>query len=143
MNAPTPVPAQPAPQTVTTGPIQGSRKVYAAPVSHPDIKVPFREIVLTDANEPPVRVYDPSGPYTEADARIDLAKGLPQVREAWVAARGFEAVQGRAVKPEDNGDVGPAHLVPHCPAERTLRRARPARWRRNMSLPAPASSRPR
>jgi phosphomethylpyrimidine synthase len=125
MNAPISIPAQPAPQTVTTGPIQGSRKVYAVPAARPDILVPFREIVLTDPNEPPVRVYDPSGPYTETDARIDLGKGLPQVRESWIAKYGFETIAGREVKPEDNGDVGPAHLVPHCPAERTLRRARP------------------
>ena len=58
---------QPVPQSVTTGPIAGSRKVYAAPKTHPDMRVPLREIVLSDPLEPPVRVYDPSGPYTEAD----------------------------------------------------------------------------
>ena len=68
---------QPVPQSVTTGPIAGSHKVYAAPKSHPDIRVPLREIVLSDPLEPPVRVYDPSGPYTESDAHIDLAAGLP------------------------------------------------------------------
>ena len=63
------------PQSVTTGPIQGSRKVYASPAGRPDIRVPLREIALSDPLEPPVRVYDPSGPYTEADAAIDLAAG--------------------------------------------------------------------
>ena len=92
------------PQSVTTGPIAGSRKVYAAPSSHPDMRVPFREIALSDAAEAPVRVYDPSGPYTESDAHIDLRQGLPCVREAWIAARGIASVAGRAVKPEDNGD---------------------------------------
>ncbi|HRE22139.1 MAG TPA: phosphomethylpyrimidine synthase ThiC, partial [Rhabdaerophilum sp.] len=53
---------QPAPETVTTGPIIGSRKVYASPKSHPGMKVPFREVTLTDPLEPPVRIYDPSGP---------------------------------------------------------------------------------
>src|SRR5581483_8524640 len=62
--------------------------------------------------------------YTEADARIDLAKGLRPVREPWIAARGFEAVQGRAVKPEDNGDISSDKLVPQCPAERILRAGR-------------------
>ena len=113
------------PETVTTGPIQGSRKVYASPKGRPDIRVPFREIQLTDPNEPAVRVYDPSGPYTETDAGIDLAAGLKQTRRAWIDARGFEAVPGRAVKPEDNGNVSAEKLVPECPAERTILRGKP------------------
>jgi phosphomethylpyrimidine synthase len=116
---------QPVPQSVTTGPIAGSHKIYSAPKSHPDIRVPLREITLSDPLEPPVRVYDPSGPYTEADARIDLAAGLSPVREAWIAARGFDVVDGRAVKPEDNGNVSNYRLAPHCPATRTLRAGRP------------------
>ncbi|WP_201842435.1 phosphomethylpyrimidine synthase ThiC [Microvirga zambiensis] len=112
-----------APQSVTTGPIQGSRKAYAAPESRPDIRVPFREIVLTDPNEAPVRVYDPSGPYTEAAATIDLGKGLPLVREPWIAARNYAAVEARPVKPEDNGNVSADALVAPCPAERIVRRA--------------------
>jgi len=66
-----------APRSVTTGPIAGSRKVYAAPTGRADISVPFREIALSDPGEAPVRVYDPSGPYTESNAAIDLAEGLP------------------------------------------------------------------
>ncbi|MGA0597181.1 phosphomethylpyrimidine synthase ThiC [Enterovirga sp. CN4-39] len=112
------------PETVTTGPIQGSRKVYASPKDRPDIRVPFREIQLTDPNEPAVRVYDPSGPYTETDAGIDLAAGLKQTRRAWIDARGFEAVPGRQVKPEDNGNVSADKLVPECPAERTILRGK-------------------
>ena len=87
--------------------------------------MPFREIALSDPNEPPVRVYDASGPYTEADARIDLAAGLPPVREAWIAARGYAAIPGRAIKPEDNGHVSAERLAPHCPATRTLRAGAP------------------
>ncbi|MFC3692792.1 phosphomethylpyrimidine synthase ThiC [Chenggangzhangella methanolivorans] len=117
--------ARAAPDSVTTGPIEGSRKVYAAPASHPEMRVPFREIRLTDANEPPVRVYDPSGPYTETDAPIDLKKGLPLVREPWIAKLGLETIPGRAVKPEDNGNVGADKLVAACPAIREIRRARP------------------
>ena len=116
---------QPAPESVTPGPIAGSRKIYATVKSHPDMSVPLREITLSDPLEPPVRVYDPSGPYTESDARIDLAKGLSPVRENWVAARGFESVQGRAVRPEDNGNIGDDRLVPLCPAERILRAGKP------------------
>jgi phosphomethylpyrimidine synthase len=116
---------QPVPQSVTTGPIAGSHKIYAAPKSHPDMRVPLREILLSDPLEPPVRVYDPSGPYTETDASIDLAAGLPAVRESWIEARGFDIVEGRAIKPEDNGNVSADRLAPHCPARRVLRAGRP------------------
>ena len=112
-----------APNSVTTGPIQGSRKVYAEPKSHPGLRVPFREIRLTDPKEPPVRVYDPSGPFTETDAPIDLARGLPQVRSQWLGKRGLETITPRAVKPEDNGNVSADKLVAACPAERSVFRA--------------------
>ncbi len=96
------------PSTVTTGPIAGSRKVYSAPDGHDDVSVPFREIVLGDASS--VRLYDTSGPYTDADTTIDVQRGLPPLRADWIAARGgIETYAGRAVRPEDNGDVGPSH----------------------------------
>ena len=65
-----------------------------------------------------MRVYDTSGPFTDPDATIDLADGLPSVRGSWIAARGFTAVTPRAVQPEDNGFVSPAGLVQPCPAAR-------------------------
>jgi phosphomethylpyrimidine synthase len=119
------IPKFAAPRSVTTGPIAGSRKVYAAPKGRVDVAVPFREIALSDPNEAPVRVYDPSGPYTESEAAIDLAAGLPSVREAWIEARNFAAAQPRAIKPEDNGNVSADHLAPLCPAERRLRAGKP------------------
>ncbi len=119
------IPKFAAPRTVTTGPIIGSRKVYASPTGRADIRVPFREIALSDPKEPPVRVYDPSGPYTESDITVDLAAGLKPVREAWIEARGFAEVQARAIKPEDNGNVSADRLAPLCPAERTLRAGKP------------------
>ena len=52
---------------VTTGPISASTKVYSSPEGHADVRVPFREIALSEgAGEPSFRVYDPSGPYTDA-----------------------------------------------------------------------------
>ncbi len=51
------------PTEVTTGPLSGSRKVYSAPDGHDDVRVPFREIALTDGTS--FRVYDTSGPYTD------------------------------------------------------------------------------
>jgi phosphomethylpyrimidine synthase len=114
-----------APQSVTTGPIAGSRKAYAAPEGRPNIRVPFREIALSDPGEPPVKVYDPSGPYTEGSAPFDLANGLPPAREAWIETRGLAAARPRPVRPEDNGNVSADHLAPLCPATRTLRAGSP------------------
>ncbi|MCW2395610.1 MULTISPECIES: phosphomethylpyrimidine synthase ThiC [unclassified Sphingobium] len=89
---------------VTTGPIRGSRKIHVGP--H---RVAMREIHLEPSSgEPPVRVYDTSGPYTDPDARIDIMAGLPALRRDWILGRGdVEAYDGRAVKPEDNGQLGP------------------------------------
>ncbi len=112
---------QQKPSAVTTGPITGSRKIYSSPADRPDILVPLREIVLDpSAKEAPVRLYDCSGPYTESNAAIDLAAGLPQVRAPWLAKRGFAPASARAVKPEDNGFVPVDRLVPACPAPQTL-----------------------
>ena len=106
------------PSTVTTGPIIGSRKIYTSPEGRPDIRVPFREIPLDpSAREEPYRAYDTSGIYTDTDIAIDLEAGLPPVRAEWIAKRGFERIQPRAVKPEDNGNVGDDNLVPACPAD--------------------------
>ncbi len=111
----------PTPGTVTTGPITGSRKVYSSPAARPDILVPMREIGLDpSANEPALRVYDTSGPYTDAGIAIDLEAGLPPVRAAWIAARGFETAEARAVRPEDNGGATGDRLVAPCPASPRL-----------------------
>ena len=90
---------------VTTGPLPGSRKIHVAGTIHPDIRVAMREVALDpSATEPPVRIYDASGPYTDATTTIDIAAGLPPLRTAWVEARGdVERYPGREVKPEDNG----------------------------------------
>ena len=98
---------------VTTGPISASRKIYDAPSGFDDVLVPFREIALSDSSgEAPFRVYDPSGPYTDLTAPIDVERGLPRIREAWIKERGgVEAYQGRAIKPEDNGNVSASHAA--------------------------------
>ncbi len=102
---------------VTTGPIAGSRKVFAVPETAPDLRVPVREIMLTAAAaEPPVPVYDPSGPYTDASAAIDVEAGLARTRIEWVHERGgVEDYHGRNVRPEDNGNVGDKHVAREFP----------------------------
>jgi phosphomethylpyrimidine synthase len=108
--------------TVTTGPLPASRKVYTHPL--PDLAVPHREIDLhPSANEPPVPVYDTSGPYTDPSVTIDVEKGLDRTRRDWVLERGgVEEYEGRNVKPEDNGGASGKHLARQFPvAHRPLR----------------------
>jgi phosphomethylpyrimidine synthase len=103
---------------ITTGSIPGSRKVYVAGDRYKDLRVPFREVALhPSAKEEPVRLYDPSGPYTDETALIDIHQGAPRAREAWVLARGdAERYDGRAVKAEDNGGASGERLVTPFPA---------------------------
>jgi len=112
--------------SVTTGPLMGSRKVYASGCAHPDLRVPFREVALhPSANEPPLTIYDPSGPYTDADASIDIDAGLPRTREAWVKARGdVEEIEGRPIQDVDNGNVSPEKLTPAFPVKHRVLRAK-------------------
>ncbi|MEC9445035.1 MAG: phosphomethylpyrimidine synthase ThiC, partial [Pseudomonadota bacterium] len=78
--------------------LPASRKVYIEG-SRPDIQVPMREISLTDTpvggtgdkdgeHNPPFYVYDTSGVYTDPNVEIDLTRGLPKLRENWIAERG-------------------------------------------------------
>jgi phosphomethylpyrimidine synthase len=102
---------------VTTGRIAGSRKAYSAPDAAPDLRVPYREIALSEgAGEEPVRIYDPSGIYTEADAAIDVEKGLKRGRVEWVKERGgVEEYDGRPLQPVDNGNASGKHLARSFP----------------------------
>ena len=107
----------PVTNTIPTGERPGSRKVYAPGLLFPDIRVPFREVAVhPSANEPPVTIYDPSGPYTDPKVTIDINKGLARPRDAWVIARGdVEACDPRPVKAEDNGHARGVHLAPPFP----------------------------
>ena len=79
---------------ISSGPLPGSEKIYVKGEMF-DIKVPMRRIALSPTididgkkveNEPVV-VYDTSGPYTDPDHKVDLHKGLPKIREQWIADR--------------------------------------------------------
>ncbi|SDX80383.1 phosphomethylpyrimidine synthase [Allochromatium warmingii] len=76
-----------------TRPFPNSRKVYVSG-SRPDLRVPMREVSLTPTQtnqgseeNPPIPVYDTSGPYTDPAAQIDLLAGLPDIRSGWIAER--------------------------------------------------------
>src|SRR5690349_4848187 len=73
-----------------------SAKVYVQGSLYPDVRVPMREITLTPTrgiNEgpveenPPLRVYDTSGSYTDPNISIDVREGLPCLREPWIRNR--------------------------------------------------------
>jgi phosphomethylpyrimidine synthase len=102
---------------VTTGPLPASRKVYSQPEAAPDLRVPLREIALdASSGEPPLPVYDTTGPYTDSTVTIDVDKGLPRTRLEWVKERGgVEEYEGRDVKPVDNGNVSGKHLARNFP----------------------------
>ncbi len=87
--------------SASVAPLSGSRKIYLEG-SRPDIRVPMREIALTDTQlangvekNAPIRVYDTSGPYTDPSVKIDVRQGLPDVRSSWVLERDdTELLQG-------------------------------------------------
>jgi len=82
--------------SITRGALPGSNKLMLG-------GVPFREVKLS-GGEPPVRLYDTSGPYTDDSVTIDIEKGLAARRRDWILARGdVEEYVGRDRKPEDDG----------------------------------------
>ncbi len=90
--------------SAAVAPLPASRKIHVEG-SRPDLRVPMREIVQSDTpvhgdggtpeKNPPLAVYDTSGPYTDPSVTIDIRKGLAPVRAAWIAERGdTEALAG-------------------------------------------------
>ncbi|WP_281915442.1 phosphomethylpyrimidine synthase ThiC [Caldimonas thermodepolymerans] len=87
---------------LTREPFPASRKIHVPGQLHPDIRVPMREVTLTNGEV--VTLYDTSGPYTDPQARIDIRRGLPALRSAWIEARGdVERYEGRARQALDDG----------------------------------------
>ena len=81
--------------------VPAARKVYLQG-SRPDIRVPMREVLLSSGDS--LIQYDTSGPYTDPDQETDVRKGLPPLREPWIAERGdTEHYDGRPPRPEDDG----------------------------------------
>ena len=79
--------------TALPSPLPSSRKQYIT-AGRPDVLVPIREITLSPTyhaksveQNPPLHVYDCSGPYTDPNAEIDLARGLPALRGPWLDER--------------------------------------------------------
>ncbi|GHB93053.1 phosphomethylpyrimidine synthase ThiC [Cerasicoccus arenae] len=94
-----------------------STRVYVTG-SRPDLRVPMREVSLSDTNRPdgsieknePVRIYDTSGYWGDPDFHGDVTKGLPAVRSKWIQERGdVESIDGRELKPMDDGYLSEIH----------------------------------
>jgi phosphomethylpyrimidine synthase len=104
----------------TETPLPNSKKVYVGGKLHTDLRVPFREISLAptksmngeiEVNEP-VRVYDTSGPWGDADFHGDVTIGLPALRAKWIRERGdVEEYEGRVVRPIDDGYLSEKHAA--------------------------------
>jgi phosphomethylpyrimidine synthase len=107
--------AAPSARIANREPLPGSRKIYIQGSN--GIRVPMREIQLHPTaalngkieDNPPVRVYDTSGPYTDPDATIELRRGLPELRRPWILARGDYDVLEPCYRPV------PGHSDPDTP----------------------------
>jgi phosphomethylpyrimidine synthase len=95
-----------------------SRRIFVAGKLHPEVRVPLREVLLSETKHPngrvevnePVRIYDTSGPWGDADFGGNVEHGLPALRRDWILGRGDVATYpGREVKPEDNGYLSSEH----------------------------------
>jgi len=102
-----------------TRPLSGSKKIYVQG-SRADIRVPMREISVTDTQlqsgvekNPAIRVYDTTGPYTDSKVKIDLKKGLHDLRTAWITERNDTEVLQKVTSPfmqKRQQDPALAHL---------------------------------
>ncbi|BET66213.1 phosphomethylpyrimidine synthase ThiC [Opitutales bacterium ASA1] len=107
--------------------LPASTRVYVEGKLHPDVRVPMREIALTQTrrfdgtleDNEPVRVYDCSGPWGDPAFEGDVTQGLPALRAKWVRDRGdVEEYAGRSVQPMDNGYLSSKHAEYASKAER-------------------------
>ena len=111
-------------------PLPASTRIYVVGRLHPAVRVPMREIALSNTtsfngrvtvNEP-VRVYDCSGPWGDPAFTGSVEQGLPALRREWILARGdVEAYDGRPVMPQDNGYLSEKHAEYASLTERSNR----------------------
>lgn len=88
--------------SLTREPFPASRKIYVPGQVHADLRVPMREVSLSNGES--ATLYDTSGPYTDPAADIDVRRGLVALRTPWIEARGdTEIYTGRATQAVDDG----------------------------------------
>jgi phosphomethylpyrimidine synthase len=89
-------------ELLTREPLPASTKIYLNGKIYKDIKVPVRQIALS--NDTNLAVYDTSGPYTDPSIKLDVSEGIPTIRESWILNRDdVENYNGRIMEPVDNG----------------------------------------
>ena len=107
--------------------LPASKKIYVPGALHPDVRVPMREIEVTPTKSytgavtpnDPVRVYDCSGPWGDPAFTGASEQGLPALRAKWIRERGdVEEIDGREVKPQDNGYLSGKHAEYASKAEK-------------------------
>ena len=114
-----------------TRPIPGSRKIHVQG-SRADLRVPLREIgqaqtpgLFGGEENPPIAVYDTSGPYTDPDYQVDLVAGLPAMRAPWIADRGdTETLTGLSSEFSRRHAEAPELAAMRFPSRRIPRRAK-------------------
>jgi len=98
--------------------LPASKRIYVEGTIHKDVRVPMREIEVTPTKSytgavtpnDPVRVYDCSGPWGDPAFTGTVEQGLPALRREWILQRGdVEEIDGREVKPQDNGYLSGKH----------------------------------
>ncbi|MDW5443886.1 phosphomethylpyrimidine synthase ThiC [Polaromonas sp. SM01] len=100
--------------SLTREPFPASRKIYLPGQRHPDLRVPMREVSLSNGES--ATLYDTSGPYTDPAADIDVRRGLQALRAPWIAARGdTEIYIGRTAQAVDDGTRREDRTDPHDP----------------------------
>jgi phosphomethylpyrimidine synthase len=113
---------------VTTAPFPNSQKKYMAGQLHPGIRVPYREVSLHPSKafnsderieNPPVALYDTSGPYTDPDVAIDVSRGLAPIRTSWIEKRNDTELTDRQII-----DYGGKSLLSIPSLQRQPRRAK-------------------
>src|ERR1700731_1276404 len=101
---------------MTTSPFQKSRRIYIN--GRQNLRVGLRQVDQSptrlpdgnSANNPPVNLYDTSGPWGDPDQEHDIRKGLPPLREEWILKRGDTAeYEGRTARPQDDGYLSASH----------------------------------
>ncbi len=108
---------------VTTDPLPGSRKIYVQGRLHTDIRVAMREVEL-QGGEPPLRLYDCSGPYTDTAVPVDITRGLHALRAQWIADRSDVTVcNDRVLESTESCTVPPFSLARRRPLQALSGRA--------------------
>jgi phosphomethylpyrimidine synthase len=101
---------------MTTSPFQKSRRIYVN--GRQNVRVSLRQVDqsptrLPDGNSesnPPVNLYDTSGPWGDPDQEHDIHKGLPPLRRDWILSRGdLSEYEGRFTRPQDDGYLSESH----------------------------------